>query len=44
LSAAKTFAREALIMGFRIEAGTAEGVEPAIRIRPDEAASWAFAP
>lgn len=44
LSHAKTFAREALLMGYRIEAGTADGIEPEIRIRPEQVADWATAP
>ena len=41
LSDAKAFAREALLMGYRIEAGIADGIEPEIRIRSQQIANWA---
>jgi hypothetical protein len=44
LSDAKAFAREALLMGYRIEAGTADGIEPEIRIRSQQVGDWASAP
>ena len=43
LSDAKAFAREALLMGYRIEAGTADGIEPEIRIRSQQVGDWASA-
>lgn len=44
VSDAKNFAREALLMGYRIEAGTADGVVPEIRIGPQELDAWATTP
>jgi hypothetical protein len=44
LHAAKTFAREALLMGYQIEAGTADGVEPEIRILSKDVEKWASTP
>jgi hypothetical protein len=41
LSDAKAFAREALLMGYWIEAGTTDGIEPEIRIRSQQIANWA---
>ena len=44
VSHAKAFAREALLMGYTIEAGTADGIEPEIRIRSQQVGGWASAP
>jgi hypothetical protein len=44
LSDAKAFAREALLMGYTIEAGTADGIEPEVKIRPPQVGDWASAP
>ena len=41
LSDAKAFAREALLMGYWIEAGTTDGIEQEIRIRSQQIANWA---
>lgn len=44
ISDAKAFAREALLMGYKVEAGTADGIEPQIRIHSQQAGAWAAAP